>query len=220
MKGIPAHLVSALNDRITGDIMGGVTLTPAVDEKISDLSRRTAAIGQKILLENGATLSGSTLNIPVEEPVALSAELFKLADLTKYWNADWQLERAGFGGAGGGMRGIRGITYLDNDVLITYPRDEIRGLVLSRTLKINNEKELSFDVGSDPKRAWNLHVFVQNDSKVVKTIEGGDTEQKWETIKVDLSEYKGQAVKIRLYQRVLVPGKEAGNAYWKNLQIK
>ena len=220
MKGIPAHLVSALNDRITGDIMGGVTLTPAVDEKISDLSRRTAAIGQKILLENGATLSGSTLNIPVEEPVALSAELFKLADLTKYWNADWQLERAGFGGAGGGMRGIRGITYLDNDVLITYPRDEIRGLVLSRTLKINNEKELSFDVGSDPKRAWNLHVFVQNDIKVVKTIEGGDTEQKWETIKVDLSEYKGQAVKIRLYQRVLVPGKEAGNAYWKNLQIK
>ena len=146
--------------------------------------------------------------------------MFKLADLTKYWNADWQLERAGFGGAGGGMRGIRGITYLDNDVLITYPRDEIRGLVLSRTLKINNEKELSFDVGSDPKRAWNLHVFVQNDSKVVKTIEGGDTEQKWETIKVDLSEYKGQAVKIRLYQRVLVPGKEAGNAYWKNLQIK
>lgn len=220
VKGIPAHLVSALNDRITGGEMGGVTLTPFVDEKISELSKRTAVIGQKILLENGAKLSGNTLSIPVQDPVALSAEVFTLADLTKYWNPDWKLLRAGFGGAGGGMRGIRGITYLDNDVLITYPRDEIRGLVLERTMKINNESELSFDAGSDAKRAWNLHVFVQNDNKLFKTIEGTDKDQKWENVKIDLSPYKGKTVTIRLYQRVLVPSKEAGNAYWKNLKIK
>ena len=51
----------------------------------------------------------------------------------RYWNPDWQLDRAGFGGAGGGMGGIRGSTYLDGDMLATYPRDEVRGLVLRRT---------------------------------------------------------------------------------------
>jgi hypothetical protein len=220
MKGIPSYLVTALNDRITGDIMGGVTLTPAVDEKISDLARRTAVIGQKILLENGAKLNGNMLSIPAQQPVALSAELFTLADLTKYWNPDWQLVRAGFGGAGGGMKGIRGITYLDNDVLATYPRDEIRGLLLQRIMKVSTETELSFDVASDAKRAWNLSVFIQNDNKLAKTIEGGEKEQKWENIKIDLTPYRGKMVTIRLYQRVLVPGKEAGNAYWKNIQIK
>lgn len=44
----------------------------------------------------------------------------------RYWNPDWTLERAGFGGAGGGMAGIRGITCLEDDILATYPRDEVR----------------------------------------------------------------------------------------------
>ena len=200
--------------------MGGVKLTPAVDESISGLSQRTAAIGQKILLDHGAKISNKMLNIPVQEPVTQAAELFTLADFTRYWNPDWTLERAGFGGAGGGMGGIRGNTYLDGDVLATYPRDEIRGLRLVRTLKVNDQKELSFDVGVDAGRAWNLEVFINNKRVLMKTVVGENNIQKWETINTDLSAYKGQDVTIRIYQRVLVPGKNAGNAYWRNMQIK
>src|SRR5262249_44815013 len=125
MKALPAYLVKQLGDRIVGTEMGGVKLTPPVDEKISDLARRTAAVGEKILAAHGAAITSEHLAILTEEPITQPAELFKLADLTKYWNPDWALERAGFGGAGGGMRGIRGITHLDGDVLATYPRDEV-----------------------------------------------------------------------------------------------
>lgn len=220
MKGIPAYLVETLHDRIKGEKMGGVTLTPAVDEKISDLARRTAAIGQKILIKNGASFSNNLFKIPLQRPVTQPAELFKLSDLTRYWNTDWQLERAGFGGAGGGMKGIRGITYLDGDVLATYPRDEVRGLLLTRSLMVNTEKELSFDVAADAGRAWQLDVYINNAQQLSRIIEGTDNDRKWQTIKVDLAPFKGKNIKIRLYQRVLIEGKEAGNAYWRNIIIK
>lgn len=220
VKGIPAHLVQALNDRIEGDKMGGVTLTPAVNEKISTLSQRTVEVGKKIMQKNGVQLQANVLKIPVQQPVTQAAELFTLSGLTKYWNADWALERAGYGGAGGGMRGIRGITYLDSNVLITYPRDEVRGLLLHRSLKITNEKNLSLQVGSDAKRAWQLSVYINNKQVLAKLIEGNEATQKWEDINISLEEFKGQNVKIRIYQRVLIPGKEAGNAYWKNFTIK
>ncbi len=219
MKSIPAHLVKALNDRIKGEKMGPVVLTPAVDEKISDLSKRTAAIGQQIMLQNGVKLKDGFFSIPVQQPVTQPAELFKLADLTKYWNPDWQLERAGFGGAGGGMKGIRGISYLDNDVLVTYPRDEVRGLLLHRVFNVQDEKKLSFEVAADAKRAWELNVYVDNQKMITEIIEGAATDLQWRAISLDLQPFKGKTVTFRIYQRVLVPGKEAGNAYWKNIRI-
>ncbi len=78
----------------------------------------------------------------------------------KYWNPDWTLDRAGFGGAGGGMPGIRGITYLDRQVLATYPRDEVRGTVLRRTMRLGLAPSLKFQAGVDLGRAWQLQVFV------------------------------------------------------------
>ncbi|MGN6298999.1 MAG: ADP-ribosylglycohydrolase family protein [Ginsengibacter sp.] len=220
-KCIPDNLLKGLNDRIKGEKMGGVVLTPAVDESITALAKRTAAIGQKILLENGVKLNGNELDIAVQMPVTQKADLFKLADLTQFWNPEWKLERAGFGGAGGGMGGIRGNTFLDGDVLATYPRDEIRSLVLHRSLKVNGQKELTFDVGVDAKRVWELNVFINNKRLVNKKIEGNnDQAQKWESISVDITPYDTQTITIRLYQRVLVPGKEAGNAYWKNIKIQ
>ncbi len=47
IKGLPKHLIELLHDRITGSEMGKVALTPPVDEKISDLSKRTVVIGEK-----------------------------------------------------------------------------------------------------------------------------------------------------------------------------
>lgn len=219
-RGIPAKLVNQLNDRIKGEKMGPLTVTPAVDESISGLAKRTASVGNKILQKNNIDTSGTVLNIKLQEPVTQPAELFKLADLTQYWNPAWTLERAGVGGAGGGMGGIRGNTYLDKDVLATYPRDEIRGLLLHRTLKINREQTLSFNAGVDEKRAWRLEVYINNQKMLNKIINGDTAGRKWQNITVDLAAFHGQTVTIRLYQRVLLPGREAGNAYWKNIEIK
>ena len=220
MAAIPDYLVKSFGDRIKGTVMGGVKLTPAVDESISELARRTTRLGVKIIQEHGARLSDNVLTVPVQAPVTQAAEIFHLTDLMQYWNKDWKLERAGFGGAGGGMRGIRGNTYLDGDVLATYPRDEIRALYLDRTLKIQDQHALSFDAGVDSGRAWALDVFINNKKVLTKIIEGQDSGRSWKTIQVDLDPFKNQTVKIRLYQRVLIPGREAGNAYWRNIVLK
>src|SRR5207302_1097593 len=123
--------------------MGRLKLTPAVDEKISDLARRTAQVGALLLTEAGARVDSQKISIIVETPVTQPAELFPLSDFTKYWNPEWKLERAGFGGAGGGIGNIRGITHLEDDVLATWPRDPVRGVVLRRTLKLSSKPSLS-----------------------------------------------------------------------------
>ena len=44
-------------------------------------------------------------------------------------------------------------------------------------------------------------------------------DRQWQQINLDLPKYKDQQVTLRLYQRVLIPHHEAGNAYWKNLTV-
>jgi hypothetical protein len=215
MQCLPLHLIKQLGDRIKGDKMGLVTLTPPVDERISELARRTAAIGEKILLAHGAKIDGAEIVIEPQVAITQPAELFKLADLTQYWNPDWKLDRAGFGGAGGGMAGLRGITYLDGDVLATYPRDEVRGVVLRRTVTLGDKPSLTFQAGADSGRAWELNVYANN-----KLLEKLVIDTKWQDIKVDLHDFAGQETYLRLYQRVLVPNRVPGNAYWRNLQIQ
>jgi len=148
-----------------------------------------------------------------------------LADLMQYRNRDWTMERAGFGGAGGGMPGIRGITYLDGQVLATYPRDEVRGTVLKRTVNLGSDSSLQFKAGVDVGRAWQLQVYVNDEKMFDKLIDGlydtGQSDSRhWEDISIDLSDYKNQKVVLRLYQRVLVPHHEAGNAYWRDLTVQ
>lgn len=217
MQALPTRLVGQLGDRIVGDRMGAVRLTPPVDERISDLARRTAAIGEKIIVANGGTISGETLWIPVQQPATQPAELFRLEDLAKYWgDGSWKFERAGFGGAGGGMAGIRGITHLDGEVLATYPRDEVRGVVLSRTVTPGSKTRLRLEAGVDAGRAWELNVYAANKLMEKQIIDGGaNPGRHWFPIDIDLSEFSGHEIALRLYQRVLVTDRVAGNAYWK-----
>lgn len=220
-KVLPPEQVSQLHDRVVGDKMGALQLTPPVNESISELASRTVRIGESILVAHGASKDQNAIRILVQAPITQPAELFTLADLMQYWNPEWTLQRAGFGGAGGGMPGIRGITYLDGDVLATYPRDEIRGTVLRRALRLGADPFLKFQVAADLGRAWQLQVYV-NDEKVLdmdKLIEGLTGGRNWQEIDLDLSKYKTQEVVVRLYQRVLIPRHEAGNAYWRHLTI-
>lgn len=220
MKALPAEPIAELHDRIKGTNLGPLPLTPPVDESISELAKRTARLGIAIARAHGASDNGNTLRVSLQEPRTQPAEIFKLADLMRYWNPDWTLERAGFGGAGGGLPGIRGITLLDGDVLATYPRDEVRGTLLRRTIHLSSNPVLTFKAGVDVGRTWQLEVYVNDDKVLDKLIEGNAPTQGWRDIHVDLSQYAGQDVVLRLYQRVLIPGHEAGNAYWKDLTVR
>jgi hypothetical protein len=109
-------------------------------------------------------------------------------------------------------------------VLATYPRDEVRGTVLRRTVSLGSVPSLELKVGVDVGRAWQLQVYV-NDNKVLdKLIDGlyeshRSDSRHWEEIRIDLSDYRNQKVVLRLYQRVLVPHHEAGDAYWRDLDV-
>ena len=221
MAAIPQYLLDQIGDNINGEKMGPQTVTPPVNESITRLAKRTAKIGLQYIIENGGTLSADSLiSIPVEKVLTQRAEIFELGDLMQYWNKDWVLERAGFGGAGGGMPGIRGLTYLDSDTLVTYPRDEVRGLVLRRSFTPKQgDKNLNFSVAADSGRSWRLQVYINNDVKVNRLIEGAATGKNWQDVKVDLSGYTGDTIVIRLFQRVLLPGRTAGNAYWYGITI-
>ncbi len=135
------------------------------------------------------------------------------------------MERAGFGGAGGGISGIRGDTYLDGDMLAVWPRDEVRGALLRRTVQLGDHPSLKFEVGADAGRTWHLVVFINNDKLYDHLIEGdpmnqdNSPERHWEQIHLDLAIYKNQPVVIRLYDLVLVPNRYVGNSYWKNIEV-
>ncbi len=222
LKCIPSNLSEPLHDRIVGDEMGHVKLTPPVDEKISDLAKRTVVVGAKFITANGGVIKGDEIQIRVHAPVTQAAELFSLGDLMEYWNPQWKLDRAGFGGAGGGIGNIRGITHLDGAILATWPRDPVRGVVLRRELKVKAASKLVFAAGVDPERAWELEIYTNNKRMLRKLIDGTrttGTERVWENIEVNLGKFIGDTVQLRLYQRVLLADKIPGNAYWKELKV-
>ncbi len=223
MKCLPQHLVSSLHDRIAGATMGKVELTPPVDETISGLARRTVLLGERFILGNKGNISGDKLTIPLRPIITPAAELFSLSDLTQFWNPDWKLERAGFGGSTGGISDTRGITYLDGDVLATWPRDRVRGVVLRREVRLSEKPSLSFSAGVDSGRAWDLEIYAGNKRLYKKLIDGSTsigTERKWYDINIDLGSFAQKEVQLRLYQRILTKDKIPGNAYWKSLRIQ
>ena len=219
-KAYSAEMLRRLGDRVQGAEMGGVQLTPPVDESITELAKRTAAIGRKFIVETGGQSMQTGIRLQTQAPQTQPAERFELADLTQYWNPDWKLVRAGFGGAGGGMKNLHGNTYLDGDTLATYPKDETRGLVLTRDVTPKAASILNLEAAADSGRAWGLDIYIDNIRVESRIIESKGDTRTWQRVEVPLANYNGKKVNIRLFQLVLLGPKYApGNAYWRNLQI-
>jgi hypothetical protein len=218
-----------------------------VATRISTLGKRTAEMGERILIDRGASLQEDGIEIPVERVIRTQeAELFHPNEFVQWWDPSWTLSRAGFGAPGGGHRGIRGGTFIEfgpDTVLVTYPRDETRGVRLMKEVQLNGvAPELYIEVGADPGRNWRLEVCVDNDRILQKLISGGPALEwpgipdwyfpppqdfyerakplrKYQIIMVDLDAFAGQEVIIRLYQHTLVRDVAPGNAYWKRVWI-
>lgn len=241
MKALPPALVAQLNHRIKGDQVGPVKLTPPVDETVEKLARRTIAMAEKIMARNGARIREHDYLITIQDIVTIEPELWQLSDFATIWNPSWTLERASYGAPGGGVRNLRGGTYLIDDVLVTYPRDEVRGVVLRGNFRIEENDVLRLQVASDPGRAWHLSVYADNERVFAKTIDGGPVLE-WEEqpplsypesefvafraarrdedIVVPLDRFAGQTVHLRLYQTTLLLNKLPGNAYWRKAVIE
>ena len=224
LKAIPAQLIEPLHNRVYGDHMGPLKLGRTIDERIDDLARRVADIGEKNLLANGARLSGDTLVIPQQTAKTQPLEYFDINDYGALWNSDWKLE--------GASRGGQGATYLDGDVLVTFPRDT-RPCMLERTLAIpSGTPKLHLEIGYLTNRPWRLQVFVDDDVLKTQMIGSGDSGNSkevppnaasavpnWTNVDEDLSKYGGKTVKLRLYQW-LSQDRIPGAAYWRSVKIE
>lgn len=243
-KILPEELVKVFQNHIRGKNLGFMELVSPVNENIDTLANRTMRIGLQLLLANGAKIEGDKILIPVQKNIqTLPAERFHPNEFVQWWNPEWKMERAGYGAPGGGVRGVRGGTFLDGIVLSTYPRDEIRGVKLYRTFNLGEAPRLSCEVAADVGRKWKLTVYADHQLLLTKIIDGGPAIswpeikpeeypqplheyeksaqlRKWETIDLDLSAYENKQVTIRLYQGILVRNGFPGNAYWKNLTVK
>jgi hypothetical protein len=80
---------------------------------------------------------------------------------------------------------------------------------------------LRVEVGTDGGRAWALDVHVDNRRLQTVTVQAKGTDRAWQPVDVDLKEYAGRTVTIRLIQRVLLgPELAPGNAYWRGLRLE
>lgn len=221
MKGLPPELVAQLGDRVVGASMGKVTFPHPVDESISELARRTAAIGEKIVLAEGAKRKGKDLVIPVQRVATQPLERFRLEDYMQYWNPDWTLVRAGFGGGDAGWLRTHVMTWLEGDILHTYPANPvIRGCYLTRTMRLGDQPKLKVDVGAEAGRSWRLIVYADNQLIEERVISGAENDRAWQSLEYDLSKYAGRETVLRLYQRVEYREPASGNALWRNLRVE
>ena len=95
-------------------------------------------------------------------------------------------------------------------------------MVLRRKLKLSTQPRLRLEAGADAGRAWQLEIYINNTNRLSRPIDGGPSGEgrRWENLELDLGAFAGQEVEIRLYQRVLLPDRVAGNAYWRNLRVE
>ena len=219
-EALPQILVAQLNDRVSGEELAGIRIAPPLEESLSGLARRTAAVGEKFILANGGSTHGQMFRIQAQTPVALPAEVFRVSDLVSFWNPAWELAGAGLGSQGDALRLSRGSTYLDEDTLVTFPRDEIRGVVFRRTAALGPRPALSMEVAAEPGKAWHLEILAANDLVFSQRIEGVQGERSWRRIRVELDAYAGQTVQLRLYQRTLVSGRLPSQAYWRRIDLQ
>ena len=97
---------------------------------------------------------------------------------------------------------------------------------MRRSVQLGASPSVSFDAGVDVGHTWKLQISIDNDKVLDKLIDGAKlptdatSRRAWEHVNLDLSNYRNRNVVIRLYDLVLVPGHEAGNSYWKNLQVR
>jgi hypothetical protein len=105
------------------------------------------------------------------------------------------------------------------NVFLTHPKGKGVPCILSREIELpqNRESSLLLSVSYHPQGDWDLVVKI-NGKEILKQTIGSDKKKDWTDLKVNLSKYAGQKVKIELLNMPNGWSYEAG--YWSQIEIQ
>lgn len=104
-------------------------------------------------------------------------------------------------------------------MLVTFPRDEARGLVIRRTVQLGPRPSLSVQIAADPGRAWELEIYADN-TLLEKRLVSSVVPRDWQKVTVDLTAFAGRETVLRFFQKNRVDARLSGNACWRHLVLE
>jgi hypothetical protein len=130
------------------------------------------------------------------------------------WNPEWKVSAPDFESSPRKLPEFQG----RRNVLMTHPYDKDTAAGLERLIEIPGGKktELSVAVAAHDQGDWELRVFA-NDRLLKKQIVDRNGER-WKNVKVDLSEFAGKKVALRLENAANNWNWEFG--YWSDLKLQ
>ncbi len=151
-----------------------------------------------------------------EEIAKITAESGKdLSKVVDRFAPGWKVSKCGNDMDPGLRAEVRG----RKNVLVTHPLGENVACVLSRSvsLPVNQKSTLKLVIGHDARGDWDLIVKANGEPLLRKTIGPESTSVGWTEVKVDLSRFAGQTVKLELVNEPTGWHYEA--AYWGQIAI-
>ncbi len=129
------------------------------------------------------------------------------------WNPEWTVIAPDFQGSPQKLVEYAG----RRNVLMTHPFDKEKPAALERDIEVPAGRTtiLSFSVAPHEKGDWELHVLANGSLIQKRVVEKGSG---WKPVSVNLSQYAGKKVKLRLENSANGWSYEFG--YWSDLQVK
>jgi len=129
------------------------------------------------------------------------------------WNPEWSVICPDFEGAPARVHEYQG----RENVLLTHPISRTEPSALERTVALpkGSAAVLTFLVAADSRGDWELRTVVNGKILQKQLISHSDG---WKRIAVDLSQYAGQTVKLRLENAANDWNYEFG--YWSSIELK
>jgi putative heme-binding domain-containing protein len=153
-------------------------------------------------LKTGARSNASRSDTPPDgESVAL-------------WNPEWKVTCPDFEGAPAKLVQFAG----RNNVLMTHPYDEQKAASLQRVVDVPaaGKTTLAFDVAAHESGDWELCVYADEQLLAKQVVD--QKEDRWKHVNIDLSQFAGKKVALRLENRANDWSWEFG--YWHDVQLK
>jgi hypothetical protein len=75
LKALPQNLVAQLNNRVKGEYIGPVKLTPPVDETITNLAKRTVAVAEKMMAQSNVVIEKERYVITTQKIFAYGSRI-------------------------------------------------------------------------------------------------------------------------------------------------
>ncbi len=149
-----------------------------------------------------------------EQPSAALEPVGHDGESVALWNPAWNVACPEFEEAPSKLPFYAG----RNNVLMTHPIDRQHGSGIERTIEVpaGKKTELTFQVAAHERGDWELRVLA--DGKLLKSERIDHEGTRWKSVRIDLSEFAGRKVAVRLENCANDWAWEFG--YWSDLQLQ